>query len=96
MGYERRHRNPGRRERAAGKRHRRAVIQSHVDGAVLGPLKAGSRHMCRHWKRVRFLSAAVARGGMTVAESEKRPNGASETLAVALQPGPTSRAAHPL
>jgi len=62
---ERRHENPGRREREAGKRHRRAQV-----GTIAGWLKLGHKHMCRDLRR--FMA-------LTVAESEKRANGAPET-----------------
>lgn len=94
MSYERRHTNPGRRERAAGKRHRRGTVSSFCGAAVLGPLKAGSCHIKRHFLRFDALCRAVACNAMTVAESEKRPNGVSETPAVAPQPGPIPEAAH--
>lgn len=44
MGYERRHSNPGKRERQAGKRHRRARIGT---GAGSEPLKVGRKHPMR-------------------------------------------------
>ena len=69
--YERRHSNPGKRERKAGKRHRRAVIFSY-DGAVAVRLKFGRSHGGRVWRRVERARV------MTVAESEKRITGAPE------------------
>jgi hypothetical protein len=43
--------NPGKREREAGKRHRRAFIHSSYDGgAVTETLKLGRKHF-RRWSR---------------------------------------------
>jgi hypothetical protein len=57
--------NPGRRERAAGKRHRRARISS---GATVGWLKVGSRHSSRCMRRI-----------LAVADAEKRLKGMAES-----------------
>ena len=65
----RRHGNPGRQEREAGKRHRRARLAFKA-GAEWTTLKLGRKHLSRHFRR---------RVGMTVAESEKRANGAPES-----------------
>lgn len=67
---ERRHENPGRREREAGKRHRRAQLWRSEWGAEAGPLKLGRKHMSRETRRI---------FSMTVADPEKRANGAPET-----------------
>lgn len=70
--FQRRHGNPGKREREAGKRHRRAVSYYYADGAVAVRLKLGRKHWnrrMRHEARVRV---------MTVAEREKRTTGAPE------------------
>ena len=67
--YQRRHGNPGKREREAGKRHRRAV--SHYnDGAGWITLKLGHKHWNRRMRREARIRV------MTVAESEKRATGA--------------------
>jgi hypothetical protein len=39
--------NPGRRERLAGKRHRRAIVWSNAWPSGSAPLKVGSRHFGR-------------------------------------------------
>ena len=74
--YDRRHSNPGKREREAGKRHRRATW-SHMasDGAEWTTLKLGHKHQMRHFRRQRLRSV------MTVAESEKRAKGERKNLA---------------
>jgi len=48
MSSERRHRNPGKRERTARKRHRRARYST---GAMSGWLKVGSKHFRRELRR---------------------------------------------
>ena len=50
MSYIRRTANPGKREREARKRHRRAVLWYTRDGAVVGPLKLGRKHLLRRMK----------------------------------------------
>jgi len=51
MGSSRRHDNPGKREREAGKRHRRARVWNSDMGAVAVPLKLGRNHFQRWLKR---------------------------------------------
>ena len=65
----RRHDNPGKREREAGKRHRRARIWSSSMGADTAPLKLGSEHL-RRWCR---------RCTLAVADAEKLANGVEES-----------------
>ena len=66
----RRHENLGRREREARKRHRRALVWRSDWGAEAAPLKLGHKHCSRDLRRSMAL---------TVAESEKRANGAPES-----------------
>jgi len=56
MSLDRRTTNPGKREREARKRHRRAIAWSSDMGAVAVPLNLGHKHMRRWVKR----SLAVA------------------------------------
>ena len=65
----RRSKNEGKREREAGKRHRRGSISYHDEAAGWVTLKLGHRHMRRLFHRQ----------ALAVAESEKRTNGAPET-----------------
>lgn len=58
MSLDRRTTNPGKREREAGKRHRRALVWSSNMGAAAVPLKLGHKHFQRWAKR----SQAVADG----------------------------------
>lgn len=72
--YDRRHSNPGKREREAGKRHRRGTTSYREAGAAeWTTLRLGRKHLLRNF-RLRAL-----RRVMTVAESEKRANGAPES-----------------
>ena len=74
MSRARRHENPGKREREAGKRHRRALVGYYgPEGSVAVPLKLGKRHLRRWSGRGEFFRKAMA-----VAESEKRATGAPE------------------
>lgn len=75
MSSVRRHRNPGKRERQAGKRHRRAVVISYFDGAVHGPLKVGRKHSGRIWRRVFELHKALA-----VSDAENSVKGSEESV----------------
>ena len=61
MSSIRRHANPGRREREARKRHRRARVwfYDHNVGAMVGPLKLGRKHHLR--RMVRILAVADSR-----------------------------------
>lgn len=68
MSESRRHQNPGKRERQARKRHRRAVHWSSVDGAVHGPLKVGSKHLGRTWSRILGIKSD-SQSGMAVADA---------------------------
>lgn len=43
---------PGRREREAGKRHRRAVTVEYRGGAAAVTLKLGRKHLRRHLSRI--------------------------------------------
>jgi hypothetical protein len=54
MSTERRRENPGRRERAARKRHRRArlIAGGNLEGPVPEPLKLGRKHLGRN---LRFM-----------------------------------------
>jgi hypothetical protein len=69
--YERRHGNPRKREREAGKRHRRARTTT-WSGAVAVTLKLGRKH----WNR--FIARERRARNMTVIEREKRTTGAPE------------------
>lgn len=64
MSSQRRNDNPGKRERAAGKRHRRARF---ITGAMSDWLKVGSKHSGR---RIRHVLA--------VADAETLAKGAKE------------------
>lgn len=66
----RRNGNPGRQEREAGKRHRRARIWSSDMGAGVAPLKLGRKHLSRYYRR---------RNVMAVVEREKLATGAQES-----------------
>ena len=69
--YDRRHSNPGKREREAGKRHRRGSVSFRApDAAEWTTLKLGHNY----WKRYFRLRKRIC--VMTVAESEKRATGA--------------------
>ena len=70
MSAQRRHGNPGRQEREAGKRHRRARVWGLGTGAGIAPLKLGRKHLSRYFRRSNAL---------TVAESEKLATGAQES-----------------
>ena len=72
--YERRHGNPGKREREAGKRHRRGRIGGRFASvsAEWATLKLGHKHFSRLMRRESRLR-------QTVAESEKRAKGAPES-----------------
>ncbi len=65
----RRNGNPGRAEREAGKRHRRARVSFFGKGTGIITLKLGSKHLSRYFRR----SFA-----MTVADPEKLATGAQE------------------
>ena len=65
----RRNGNPGRQEREAGKRHRRARIWNSDMGAESEPLKLGRKHLSRYYRHRNF---------MAVAEREKLATGAQE------------------
>ena len=65
----RRNGNPGRQEREAGKRHRRARVWNSDMGAGAIPLKLGRKHLSRYYRR---------RNVMAVAEREKLATGAQE------------------
>lgn len=73
--YARRHGNPGRREREAGKRHRRGRIGGMFASvsAEWTTLKLGRKHFSRLMRRKKRARV------MTVAESEKRTTGAPES-----------------
>mgnify|MGYP003396295556 CR=1 FL=1 len=72
--YQRRHGNPGRREREAGKRHRRGISYFTMAGAAgWTTLKLGRKHWTRRMRREQRIRV------MTVAESEKRATGAPES-----------------
>lgn len=62
--------NPGRQEREAGKRHRRARVWSSDMGAGIAPLKLGRKHLNRYFRR---------KNALAVAESEKLATGAQES-----------------
>jgi hypothetical protein len=51
--------NPGKRERQAGKRHRRALVWSSLMGSDVAPLKVGRSHSGR-WMR-KLLTVADSR-----------------------------------
>ena len=70
--FARRHSNPGKREREAGKRHRRGAT-SFRGAAGWTTLKLGRKHWLRLIRRERRLYV------MTVTESEKRAKGAPES-----------------
>lgn len=72
MSSERRHANPGKRERAARKRHRRSEVSSYYDGSVAGPYKLGRKHLGRWFKA---SSERWIRETLAVAESEKTTKG---------------------
>jgi hypothetical protein len=61
--------NPGRQEREAGKRHRRARVWNSGMGAEVEPLKLGRKHLSRYYRRSYVLA---------VAEREKLAIGAQE------------------
>jgi hypothetical protein len=61
MSSQRRHANPGKRERQARKRHRRAL---YWEGAAAVPLKVGSKRSRRIWRNF-----------MAVADRRKAPGG---------------------
>ena len=67
MGMLRRIRNPGKRERLAGKRYRRASVWCSNWGAETSPLKRGSRHFMRGFRRY-----------LAVVDSRKLPNSVKE------------------
>ena len=76
MSRARRHENPGKREREAGKRHRRGQIGGifyHLS-AEWTTLKLGHKHFRRLARREEKVRQVMA-----VAESEKRANGAPES-----------------
>lgn len=75
MSARRRHQNPGRRERQAGKRHRRGLVWLSDWPAVQGPLKVGHRHLGRILSR--HLSDANA---LAVADAENSEKGPEEPL----------------
>ena len=75
MSARRRSQNPGRRERQAGKRHRRGLVWQMGQAAVQGPLKVGHRHLGRILSR--HLSDANA---LAVADAENSENGPEEPL----------------
>lgn len=77
MSAERRHENPGRRERAARRRHRRGECFAVIDGTVIGPHKLGRKKMGR-WNPLKSSSESRSPHTLAVAESEQRPNGESE------------------
>ena len=60
--------NPGKREREAGKRHRRAVVTCD-NGAEATTLKLGRKHFLRFYSRI----------AMAVADPEKLATGAQES-----------------
>lgn len=63
--------NPGKRERQARKRHRRAILYIIVGGgAVCGPLKVGRKHSLRR-----------SRGWLSVAKAETREKGEGARMA---------------
>lgn len=61
--------NPGKREREAGKRHRRACVWTTDMGAATKPLKLGRKHSMRHMRR--WLGVADSRNAAS-------PNGVAE------------------
>jgi len=63
MSSERRHRNPGKREREAGKRHGRARIWCSNWGSGAVPLKRGSRHFGRGYRRALAVADSRKSGG---------------------------------
>lgn len=72
MSSERRHRNPGKREREARKRHRRALIWCSIWGAEAEPLKRGSRHFRRGYRHVMAVADSRKTGGERALESARR------------------------
>lgn len=79
MSFERRHGNPGKREREARKRHRRGRVWSSTMPAASAPLKVGRTHFGRLDSKIAKLWRARSAEDMAVAESEKRANGAPES-----------------
>jgi len=72
MSLDRRTTNPGKREREAGKRHRRARIWTSGMGAEAAPLKLGSRHFQRWVKRSLAVADSRKAGGQRALESARR------------------------
>jgi hypothetical protein len=72
MSRMRRHENPGRRERLARKRHRRAHIWRGQWGAEAVPLKVGRVHSWRMMIRVLAVADRRNAGGERALESARR------------------------
>lgn len=77
MKGSQRYRNPGKRERQAGKRHRRARVFSNWEdvGALHGGLKVGPKHLRRHLSRAFGFHSALA-----VADAENSGKGTEESV----------------
>lgn len=75
MRGSRRYRNPGKRERQAGKRHRRAHVWMTGMGALHGGLKVGPKHSGRLLSRFFGL-----RSVQTVADAENSGKGTEESV----------------
>jgi len=72
MSLERRTINPGRRERQARKRHRRAIIWSSRWGAEAEPLKVSHRHRGRLFGLILAVSDSRNAGRRHALESARR------------------------
>jgi hypothetical protein len=75
MSYCRRTDNPGKREREARKRHRRAVCWFYKDGAEVGPLKLGRKHLRRRLRADLAVadSRNAGRGGGVMSPPAESP-----------------------
>ena len=72
MSIERRTTNPGRREREARKRNRRALYWSSSWGAEAEPLKLGRKHADRHFKIILAVADSRNAGRQRALESARR------------------------
>jgi hypothetical protein len=63
MSSERRHANPGKKERQARKRHRRGSVWVSTWGSGTAPLKAGRKHMSRIDRKLFMAVANVEKSG---------------------------------
>lgn len=70
MSYKRQH--PGRREREAGKRHRRTIV-TFWDGSKWVSLKLGRRHSSRWSRHTMSVSESRNTGNKTVKEYPRQP-----------------------